>query len=731
MLFGSVKSALRAVAALAVVAGMCLGLLPGVLTWRIHGLPRLPDLAAGQEAVYAILGGGALLALLGAMAAGVRLMERVRTVEKAAARAAAGRRAGPIPVQSRDEVARIASAVNRLTEQASHAEHEARRATLKLAALLEQSPDAILLFDPEGLVVDANVRARALLGKERATLTRYNLVALVADQPASRAEAYHAFMGCLRGTPALFETTLTAADGSPHPVEIHLAPLYGLRGAAAQAIIRDLTVRRERETARAEAAKMEGVGTLAAGIAHDFNNMLGGIMGYASLIKGSVVEGDPVFRYTDIIERSAARASELTEQLLGYARAGKMRLSRVRPQELADEVLSLLHQGMVLHRVKVRLQVDGNLPPLEGDAGQLHQVLTNLCLNARDAMPDGGDLTISIRARELAPGDGTLPLDTPDGSYVEIAVTDTGSGIPPEVRRRMFEPYFSTKPEGSGTGLGLAMSWGIIANHQGWIGVDSAPGRGTTMSVFLPAVRLSLVDEVAEFAGLASPLALPADPDDAAMPEVPAAPLAATPAVEPPLAITPATPVAPPTPAAPAATAGSTAPPPLLPELETPFRPRPVPAAAATPTEPAPRITGGHATILVVDDEQTLLEMARDILKSRGYGVVLARDGEEALHVYQRYGDAIDLVILDIVMPRMGGREAFRLLREMDPDVRVVVCSTFSRHGQAYDLLQAGADEFIQKPYRADDMLGVVKKVLDVGGSPPGRPRRHAASDHP
>jgi len=241
-------------------------------------------------------------------------------------------------------------------------------------------------------------------------------------------------------------------------------------------------------------------------------------------------------------------------------------------------------------------------------------------------MPGGGRLRILSESLEVAAGDPGVPPGLSPGRYVRLTVADTGQGMSREVQRKMFEPFFTTKPPGEGTGLGLAMVYGIVKNHGGQIAVASRPGHGTAVRLYLPALEGTI---------------------------------------------------------------------------------------QVLPRRP-PQVPGGAETVLVVDDEVTILELAREILADKGYGVVLARNGEEALHVYGQYGDSIALVVLDIVMPRLGGKETYRRLKEMDPNVKVVVSSGFSRHGQAHDLMEMGADAFVQKPYRPEDLAAVVRQTLDA-----------------
>jgi PAS domain S-box-containing protein len=609
------------------------GLLPVRTTWAVApGGPwvrlsadasPLPGpawaLAAAALAVAALAIGLAASSLYRGLAG------PLHQVEEAARRVTAGEEPGKLPAGGSAEVEAVALAVAGVREAIERRDKALDESARRLNTLQEEAVDPLFLFDRTGRVTDVNAKALLLTGFDRETLLKRDVVSCVAPERRLQEEAYRRFVGCLDGTPAVFETRFATSDGGTVPVEVSAGIIPHLEEATVQAFVRDIRRRKQMEAQLAQAEKMEGIGTLAGGIAHDFNNILGGILGYASLMKGLISEEDRLYRYTDIIERSATRASELTQQLLGYARGGKYQVGRVRLNDVAQEVVAMLREGLAARGVVVDAQLDTHLPATEADAGQIHQVLTNLCINARDAMQDGGRLRIVTESVHVAAGDPAVPPGLSPGRYVRLTVADTGEGMAPEVRRRMFEPFFTTKPPGEGTGLGLAMVYGIVKNHGGQIAVASRPGHGTAVRIYLPALE-----------GTVQVLA-----------------------------------------------------------------------------RPVPEVQGGKETVLVVDDEITILELAREILSQKGYGVVLARDGEEAVGLFERYGESIGLVVLDIVMPRMGGKETFRRLKEMDPGLKVIVSSGFSRHGQAQDLLEAGADAFVQKPYRAEDLAAVVRRTLD------------------
>ena len=247
----------------------------------------------------------------------------------------------------------------------------------------------------------------------------------------------------------------------------------------------DITERRKLEEQVRHAQKMEAVGTLAGGIAHDFNNLLTGILGYANVLKLRAEPGDPVFKGADVIERAAERAAELSQQLLGFARKGKLQERPVDLRRVVGDVVAILSRTFD-KRITITQRHDGTDSVATGDPGQLQQVLMNLAVNASDAMPDGGELTFGIRRVELDEAYCRVHADAEPGAYLQISVSDTGTGIPEDLQERIFEPFFTTKAVGKGTGMGLATTYGIVRNHEGTIQVYSEEGLGTTFKVYLP-----------------------------------------------------------------------------------------------------------------------------------------------------------------------------------------------------------------------------------------------------
>jgi PAS domain S-box-containing protein len=403
--------------------------------------------------------------------------------------------------------------------------------------------------------------------------------------------------------------------------------VYGPNGElqALEGFITDISERKYLEEQLRQAQKMEAIGQLAGGVAHDFNNLLTAILGNVSLLLSNLPPGDPNRELLEATEQAAVRATDLTRQLLGFSRQTVLRLEPINLNHAIEEVLTILKRT-IDPRIRVEVKAEPNLWEVQADAGQIHQVLLNLCLNARDAMPEGGTLRLETANRAVDERRARRHLEASRGEFVRLRVSDTGQGIPPEIRDRIFEPFFTTKGPGKGTGLGLAMVYGIVKQHQGWIECWSELTRGSRFDIYLPRAAVGATE-----------------------------------------------------PAAPAAPVGA---------------------------------NGGSECILLVDDEAVIRNLGRTILQRQGYEVLLAEDGQQALELYQRERPRIDLIILDLTMPNLSGRDTLRHLRQIDPSVRVLLSSGYSADhvGDEERELVRG---FVNKPYRPGDLTAAVRKALD------------------
>jgi PAS domain S-box-containing protein len=395
---------------------------------------------------------------------------------------------------------------------------------------------------------------------------------------------------------------------------------------------RDVTERRGLEEQLRQSQKMEAVGRLAGGIAHDFNNLLTAILGYAELLTRDVPAEGRARRRVEEIQRAAERAANLTRQLLAFSRRQVLVPSALDMGDVVQGLEDMLRR-LISEDVILRILVDPAASPVRADRGQLEQVIVNLAVNGRDAMPHGGELTIEVRDAELGPAD--MPgEDSPvvPGPYVMLAVSDTGEGMDAATRERIFEPFFTTKEEGRGTGLGLATVYGTIKQSGGYVWVYSEPGHGTTFKVYLPRAE---------------------------------------------------------------------------------GRPRPE-------APPPPRAAGGTETLLLVEDEPAVREVSHEVLLSRGYRVLAAGSAAEAEVILSRRDKPVDLVVTDVVMPGLSGRELYERLAQRWPGLRVIFVSGYTddvvlRRG----VVEAGTP-FLQKPFTGEALAALVRRVLDA--PPPGRP---------
>lgn len=388
---------------------------------------------------------------------------------------------------------------------------------------------------------------------------------------------------------------------------------------------RDVTEERHLAEQLRQSQKLEAIGTLAGGIAHDFNNLLSGILGYSSLLKMQAGSSPEVLHSAEVIERTARRAAELTQKLLGFARRGKNQNVEVSLHRAIDDCIELLSRT-IDKRIEIVKDFQCKQAVVMGDPTQMEQILLNLAINARDAVGDRGRISFKTRY-ESVKGDTSANLDgaMASGDYVVVSVQDDGCGIPLDLQERIFEPFFTTKENGKGTGMGLAMVYGIVKNHGGGVRLESSPARGTTFHIYLPQAK-------------------PVPPVQREMP--------------------------------------------VLPPVK------------------------GSGLVFVVDDEELLRDVARRLLQHLGYQVITAEDGVQAQTIYaQRWRD-IDLVIVDMIMPKLGGADCFRALKKINPEVRAILSTGYSVNETAQEVLNEGMVGFIQKPYQLHQLSEVVVRAL-------------------
>ncbi|MBI1951149.1 MAG: response regulator [Acidobacteria bacterium] len=578
---------------------------------------------------------------------------RVAAFVRAFAKGAPG---PPPPSAGTLEVAQLTEDVGRMAGDLEEKQAALAASVERHRRLLEGAYDAILTADPEtGRLLEVNAMFCRLFGYTAEETRALTLRDLHPQEERDRLmQAYRAASGGGHG--GFHGIPCVRRNGERFLVDVRGGPISLGNRTVTEWILRDTTERRNLEDQLRQAQKMESVGTLAGGIAHDFNNLLTGILGYTRLVKIRLPAEDPNRRKLDLIEKSALRAAELTAQLLTFSRRAA---TRPAPADL-NETVARVVEGLrpkLPPVVELVFERGHDLWTASVDTEQVEQVLLHLCANAREAMPEGGRLTIATTNRTLTRADCQGNLEARPGRFVTLTVRDTGRGIQPAVLARIFEPFFTTKELGKGAGMGLAMVHGAVKGHDGWIEVGGEPGRGAWFTVHFP-----VYDEAAA--------------RDRAAVESPAVLLDRLAGVSP----------------------------------QPPAAARPL--AGASPPAGVSGVKAPPRTVLAVDDESTVLALARDILEMHGYKVLTARNGEEALHVFRERAATIDLVLLDLTMPVMGGRECFKHLREIDPGVRVLVSSGFSAESTASDMMSEGALAYVQKPYDIDALARIVRQAL-------------------
>lgn len=610
-----------------------------------------------------VIAGGVLIVPAAAIAAmflfAAAITRRIQQLEQHAGRLARGREiAGRA---SRDEIGRLEESVGAangllsdrekaLRDAAAQLEERVERRTAELAAevaerkraeeqlaeinqqlqaIIDASPLAIARIDLEGRVQSWNRAAEEMTGYKAEEVLGRTINEVDETEPALTPERMEAIArgATLNGT----EFTLRRKDRSVMHLRVWTAPLRNTAGKVSGEIVvaADFSEQRRLQEQFIQAQKMEAIARLAGGAAHDFNNVITVISGYGQILRDAVADIPQLKEAAEEVLKASDRAAGLASQLLVFSRR-----QVIQPQVLdVNVVVSNLERmlGRILGEdIELETKLSADLGLIRADPGQLEQVVVNLALNARDAMPEGGRLTIETANTQLDEASARR-LGLPPGPYTVMAVSDTGAGMTSEVQSHMFEPFYTTKERGRGTGLGLSTAYGIVKQHGGEISVQSEEGRGSTFTIYLP--------QTAEAA-----------------------------------------------------------------------------AQAAGETAPAP-LPQGSETVLVVEDEEGVRKLVRSVLELNGYRVLEADSGETAMEISAAHDEKIDLLVTDVVMPKMSGRELADALSLLRPDLKVLFLSGYAdRAIIEHGILDAGA-AFMQKPFTPQDLARKVREVLDVDGA--------------
>lgn len=500
----------------------------------------------------------------------------------------------------------------------------------KYRNIIKSIDDGYYEIDVRGKLTLVNQALCRMLGSSELDLLDTNFADHLNRQTAGKVHAGLPHVHITENLGKTLELEFQRSDGQVRYAETIISVIRSEDGdlAGYRGIARDITDRKAAERSRQaleeqlrQSQRLESLGTLAGGIAHDFNNLLMGIEGRTSLMLNELTANHPHYTQLRSIEEYVASATNLTTRLLGFAQGGKYEVRPINLNTLIEKSIEMF--GRTKKEITISTALQSDLWPIEADISQIEQVLLNLMVNAAQAMAGGGFITIATSRIVLTERDVVFFGIAP-GNYVELTISDTGEGMDDETMQKIFDPFFTTKAIGHGTGLGLAMVYGIIRNHAGGISVKSVLNKGTIFTIFLPATDKEIIPEI---------------------------------------------------------------------------------STTATAQE-------GSETVLLVDDEPMIIDIGQEILTLLGYNVLTAASGREALEVYSANRDKIDLVIIDMIMPEIGGGELYDRLKQIHPAVRVLLCSGYSIDGQAREILDRGCKGFIQKPYNVSQLSIKIREAL-------------------
>lgn len=550
--------------------------------------------------------------------------------------AIAGLTEGATDYVLKQKLSRLTPAIKRALHEAEdwRERQRAEEALRKLSRAVEQSASTIIITDTQGYIEYANPRFTETTGYSLAEVLGQHTRILKSGH-TSPEEYRRLWETITAGKEWRGEFHNKKKNGELYWESASISPIKNAEGVITHflAVKEDITERKQAEETRAkleeqlrQAQKMESIGRLAGGVAHDFNNLLTVIQGHISLLQDELPGEDPRLEQLDLIRQASERAAVLTRQLLAFSRQQILAPTRLDLNDLVANLHKMLGR-LIGEDITLTTVLQPGLWPVTADPGQLEQVIMNLVINARDAMPTGGKLTIETRNVDLDGSYAQIHLDAPTGPCVMLAVTDTGHGMDEATLARIFEPFFTTKEPGKGTGLGLATVYGIIKQSGGHITVYSEPSQGATFKIYLPA------------SGTA--------PQRLAQPQA------------------------------------------------------------------QPVIRGGNETILLVEGDEMVRSLVQRALLRQGYTLLEARWGDEALFLVEQQRGQIDLLVTDVVMPKMNGRELFEQLKALHPRMKVLFMSGYTDDTMVRNGLLAAEIEFLSKPFSPDALAAKVREVLD------------------
>ncbi len=504
----------------------------------------------------------------------------------------------------------------RLSEEKMQTEKALKESLERFKKLTEASFDGILIID-KGIIVEINTACAEMFGYEPDELVGKKATGLVA--PESREEVRR---NIIANYEKHYEAIALRKDGSRFDVIAYGAIVIYNGRPVRMTAIHDITERKLLENNILESQKMKAISSLAGGIAHKFNNSLNVITGNIELLKMASPDIKDIDKYSDRMFASVRDMANLTSYLLAYAEGGKYQPRTLSLTDFIDNTLSIINQ-----KIASAIQVDTDIPVnifnIKGDQIQIQMLLSAIIMNAAEAIENKGCIKIIIRNKVVNEKIAKKYLGLKTGSYVCLRVIDDGKGMDEETKHRIFEPFFTTNFQGRG--LGMAAAYGIVKNHDGWIGVDSDPGKGTDIRIYLPAVDVQVKKT----------------------------------------------------------------------------------------EKPKAEMFQGTGTILLIEDEEMVMDVGRAMLEKLGYSVLAAKCGKDAIDIARTFKGNIDLALLDMGLPDMGGKELYPLLMETRSIMKVIVCSGYSIDGPARDVLSAGAQAFIHKPFLFAELSAKLKQTIE------------------
>ncbi len=496
------------------------------------------------------------------------------------------------------------------------------------SVLIENANSAILRWNQKGIITYFNNFAEKTFGFSRDEIIGKHVVGTIVPESESTGRNLRHLMEDISHNPDKYEYNINE-NICKNGTRIWIAwtnKIYKNEFGEMEtlSIGSDITNQRQIENKLQQSEKMRSIGQLAGGIAHDFNNQLTGILGYADILSKELTD-EKLIQYAEFIKTGANRATELTKQLLAFSRKGKYLSTEININEIVLEVMTILQ-----HCINKNITIDHNFMASDtitiGDPNQLQNAILNIALNARDAMPNGGNLDFDTNVIELEKNPCPLfDSDLSGGKYVLISIKDSGCGMSEETMNHVFEPFFTTKQLGKGTGMGLASVYGTIDNHSGCINIESEIDKGTTFHLYLPAHKKTVNIENKQKK--------------------------------------------------------------IIPKK-------------------------GTARILVIDDEDGVCKLMSIILHNLGYKVATCNDGKEAISYYAKSWEYVDLVILDLVLPGLGGKEIFEELKKINPQVNVLISSGYTIENKAQAIIDQGAKGFIEKPFTQVNIANAISKII-------------------